>query len=141
MMACQLGVTADLALGRISGASPADDRDYVLVLFDISDQKKYRALTKVFQRYGTRVQKSVFEAHLRRADIKGLLEATRRIMGSERFFNPSDNVRIYRIAGNCRLTVFGGYEPTLLEENIFFCGRYLRAGFSLCCAQCSDRVR
>ncbi len=34
-------------LGKIRGSSPAEDRYYVVVLFDISNQKKYRRIIKI----------------------------------------------------------------------------------------------
>lgn len=107
-------------LGKLSGSSPSEDRYYVVVLFDISDAKKYRQLVKLLKRYGSRIQKSVFEGQLKPAQVKSLLASIEKLMLSERYYNLSDNIRMYKIAGNCDLTVFGSYEETLLEENMFF---------------------
>jgi CRISPR-associated protein Cas2 len=108
-----------VSLGKLSGPSPADDKFYVVVFFDISEAKKYRMLTKILKSYGTRIQKSVFEAQLKRSQIKELAVSIERLMSAEKHFNPVDNVRIYKISGNCDVTVFGTYEGTILEENIF----------------------
>jgi CRISPR-associated protein Cas2 len=110
---------ASLTLGKLSGASPADDRYYIIVFFDISDAKKYRALVKTLKNYGSRIQKSVFEAQLKKAQIKTLTASIEKLMASEKYFDPSDNVRIYKIAGSCDATVFGSCESTILEEIIF----------------------
>ncbi len=110
----------DVAVGKIAGSSPSENKYYVLVLFDISDSKKYRVLTRLLKKYGIRVQKSVFEAHLQQAQIKELVAAIDRIMLSERFYNPDDNIRVYRIASNCEVTVFGQYVSSVMEDNIFF---------------------
>jgi CRISPR-associated endonuclease Cas2 len=104
---------------RIRGASAAEDRYYVIVAFDISEPKKYRQLIKILGRYSQRIQKSIFEAWLRRTQISQMAEAIENLMGSERFFCESDNVCIYRIAGNCDATVFGEYSSVLMDENIF----------------------
>lgn len=109
----------EVAVGKISGSSPSESAYYVLILFDISDSKKYRILTRLLKRYGTRVQRSVFEAQLRQAQLKELISAIDSIMLSERFYNPDDNVRVYRIASNCEVTVFGRYESSLVEEDVF----------------------
>ena len=109
----------DVSLGRIAGASPSEHRYYVMVLFDISDPKKYRLLMKVLKRYGMRIQKSVFEAQLRLAQIRELSASLENLMASERFYNPDDNIRIYRISGACTATVLGSYSSELMEENIF----------------------
>ena len=110
---------SNISHGKSSGASPADDRYYVVVFFDISDSKKYRSLVKILKSYGSRIQKSVFEAQLKRSQIKELLESIEKLMSLEKSFNESDNVRIYKISGGCDVTVFGVYESNILEENIF----------------------
>ena len=109
----------EIAVGKTVGPSPAESRYYILILFDISDPKKYRTLLKVLKRYGSRVQKSVFEAQLKPLQIKEIIGAIERIMTLPRFYNPDDNIRIYKIASNCEMTVFGKYESNLIEENIF----------------------
>ena len=108
-----------IAVGKTTGASPAESAYYVLVLFDISDAKKYRKLIGILKRYGTRVQKSVFEAQIKMSQIKELAGAIEHLMLSARFYNVDDNVRIYKVAGNCEVTIFGRYESNLTEENIF----------------------
>lgn len=105
---------------KLRGASPSEDRYYFLVLYDISDPKKTRLLVKILRRYGIRVQKSVFEGHVRQTQMKEMTKEIKRLMASERYFDPDDNVRIYKIAGECELCVFGNYENQVPEENIFF---------------------
>ncbi|WP_303133520.1 CRISPR-associated endonuclease Cas2 [uncultured Olsenella sp.] len=108
------------APGKVRGTSPSEDTYYVLVLFDISEAKKYRFLVRALKKYGLRVQKSVFEAQITQSKLKRLLVQIERLMSSERFFNPDDNVRVYKIAGECELSVFGECVDTTFEENIFF---------------------
>lgn len=104
---------------KVKGTSPSEDRYYVLVLFDISDQKKYRVLVKILKSYGNRVQKSIFEAQIKKTQIRALKASVERLMSSERFYNPDDNIRVYEISGYCEMTVFGERNSTLIEENIF----------------------
>ena len=105
--------------GRTMGASPADHRYYVLILFDIADSKKYRLLMKTLKRYARRIQKSVFEANLKPAQIREMTSAIEGLMGSERYYDPNDNVRVYRVAGNCEATVFGVCNTVEVESDIF----------------------
>ncbi|OUO35070.1 CRISPR-associated endonuclease Cas2 [Olsenella sp. An290] len=109
----------ELNLGAIGGASPAETRYYFIALFDISDKKKYRILLKLLKRYGTRIQKSVFEGRATNTQLRELNCEIARLMDSDRFFNPDDRIRLYRIAGNCSVTVYGDYNGELLEENVF----------------------
>lgn len=108
------------SVGREAGASPSDHRYYVLIMFDISSAKKYRLLIRLLRRYGTRIQKSVFEAWLKMVQIKNLIFMLDKLMNSQRYYNPDDNIRLYKIAGNCDVTVFGSCIQPVTEQNIFF---------------------
>lgn len=92
---------------RYTGASPAENKFYTLVMFDISDKRKYSVLTRLLKRYSRRIQNSVYEAYLKPSDIRQLTEKIERLMGSERYFNPLDKVRIYRMSGSCSAIMFG----------------------------------
>lgn len=111
---------AQRKVGRIKGSSPSVDQYYVVMLFDISEPKKYRALVKILKSYGSRIQKSVFEAQLQNSQIKHLIFQVGQLMGSKRYFNEADRVRIYKIAGNCEVTVMGEDSEAAMEDDIFF---------------------
>lgn len=113
------GYVAELPIHRIEAASPSEHRYYVLVLFDITDTKKYGKLVKLIKRYCTRIQKSVFEAYLRQKQIAEFENQINRIMRSDRYYNPSDRVRLYKLSGKPSVTIFGEYDPIGIEENIF----------------------
>lgn len=93
--------------GKHEGPSPAENKFYTLIMFDISNRKKYVLLTKLLKRYGRRIQNSVYEAYLKSSDIKRLVEDIERLMGSERYFDPADRVRVYRFSGGCNAVLFG----------------------------------
>lgn len=118
MASSPLEVTT-LSLGKTGGASPAESRYYVLVLFDIANTKKYRLLMRILKRYATRIQKSVFEAQLKPRQIKDMTDAIRGLMASERYYDSDDNVRIYRIAAHCEVTVLGTCCTEQTDGDIF----------------------
>lgn len=118
MMSSLLKTTV-ISVGKVRGSSPSDSRFYVLILFDISESKKYRLLTRILKRYATRIQKSIYEASLKPRQIKEMTESIENIMSSERYFNSNDSVRIYRIAANCDVTIIGEYVETQVENDIF----------------------
>lgn len=109
-----------MSVGKTKGSSPSEDQYYLVMFFDISEPKKYRTLVKIMKSYGNRIQKSVFEAQLRSYQIKDLINKVKRVMESRRYYNESDNVRFYKIAGNCEVTVLGECDQPISEENIFF---------------------
>lgn len=110
---------SSLTIGRQGGGSPAEGRYYVLVLFDIASEKKYRLLMRILKRYATRIQKSVFDAYLKPCQIREMMDSIEGLMASEQYFNRDDNVRIYRIASNCTATVYGTCETVRRGEDIF----------------------
>lgn len=113
--------TAERRFDRCVGESPSENKFYTLIMFDISGRKKYSLLTKLLKRYSRRIQNSVYEAYLKPADIKRLTEGVERLMGSERYFDPGDRVRIYRMSGSCSAAMFGECEDNEedLQPNIF----------------------
>jgi CRISPR-associated endonuclease Cas2 len=110
------------AIGKLAGPSPAESKYYVLVMFDISDPKKHRVVTKTLRRYAMRIQNSVYEAYLHDLDIQHLTADMERIMDSEKYFNARDRLRIYRMSGVCREAIYGPCPDDTLDlgDNIFF---------------------
>lgn len=108
--------------GKTCGASPADDRFYVLVFYDISDAKKSRYLVRILKGYGTRVQKSVFEAQLRRVQIKELSSSIEKLMTAAKYYNPADTVQVLKISCGCEATVYGAgtHLHQVSEDDLFF---------------------
>lgn len=111
----------DMTLGRATGPSPAENRCYVMVMFDVSNVKKYTKITKLLRRYCSRIQNSVYEGYLKASDYRALLEGLERLMGSERFFDPGDKVRVYRLTGSCTAVTYGpcSKDKMLPCENLF----------------------
>lgn len=106
---------------RKEGASPAENKFYTLIMFDISNRKKYTLITKLLKRYSRRIQNSVYEAYLKPADMKELTEAIERLMGSDRYCNPADKVRVYKMSGSCSAALYGECtdDDSDLRQNIF----------------------
>lgn len=80
----------------------------VLIVYDITDNKRRNKLSKFLEGYGTRVQLSVFECFLSLKEMRDLyLKIKQRVKLDE------DNVRFYWITGETitnTLTI-GGEEP------------------------------
>lgn len=109
----------NVSLGKIKGASPSEDKFYVAVLFDISNAKKYRKVVKALKGYCNRIQYSTFEAYLKSEQIKSLTVKLKSIMEDSQYYNANDEIRIYKIAGNCELTAFGHNTADPPGQDIF----------------------
>jgi len=87
---------------------------YYVISYDISDDKKREMMANLLERYGKRVQKSVFECYI---DERVLLEIKKRaslIIDME-----TDSVRFYLLCRRCMEAIeFIGKTPSLDEGDI-----------------------
>jgi CRISPR-associated protein Cas2 len=69
---------------------------FVLLAYDIANDRRRSALVKVLEAYGDRVQESVFECSLTQATLRELLRQAEPILDRTR-----DSLRIYRLCVAC----------------------------------------
>lgn len=70
---------------------------YYIVCYDISSAKRRYRVSKLLQRYGKRVQRSVFELYVcKESDYKSLKKALKKLM------NKKDSIRVYHFPENAR---------------------------------------
>lgn len=77
------------------------DKVFVLIIYDISDNKKRIKLSKLLLGYGFRIQKSAFEATITKKKYKELVERLPAYTSSE------DSIRVYKIIGKGQVKSFG----------------------------------
>lgn len=82
---------------------------FVLVIYDIADNRKRVKLAKYLQGFGQRVQKSAFEMHLTRKVYDKMIKGISGYCGKE------DSIRVYRITGKGMVSAWG-YE-VVQEDN------------------------
>lgn len=82
---------------------PSDKKKlYILVIYDIVDNRRRVAFAKKMNGYGFRVQKSAFEAMITENLYRKLLVEIPHLID-----NTSDTVRVYKIRGNGEVNLFG----------------------------------
>ncbi|MDE0323240.1 MAG: CRISPR-associated endonuclease Cas2 [Candidatus Poribacteria bacterium] len=69
---------------------------FYVISYDIPDDKRRNQLAKVLKGFGTRVQYSVFEAHLSRTQYAELKRAVTHVINLS-----EDSVRYYVLCGAC----------------------------------------
>lgn len=82
------------------------DKILVLIIYDISDNKKRLKLAKFLQGYGKRVQKSAFEAVLPQRKYEKMMKQLPAFVSGE------DSIRVYRIMGKGQVTSFGSFKDS-----------------------------
>ncbi|MHC1595435.1 MAG: CRISPR-associated endonuclease Cas2 [Candidatus Syntropharchaeales archaeon] len=87
---------------------------YVLISYDISDDKKRTRVAGLLKDHGKRVQYSVFECHLDADRLNDL------VVGLDRFAEGDDSIRIYPICRSClkRAVILGRCES--FDEDTFY---------------------
>ena len=84
------------------------DRQFILIIYDIVDNKRRTKFAKLLEGYGKRVQKSAFEAMLSEKNYYKLID---------QIPNGEDSVRVYKITGKGKVKSWG-IEPVSEEEII-----------------------
>lgn len=83
----------------------------VLIIYDIIDNKRRLNMVKLLEAYGTRVQKSAFEALLTASKYSEMIKGIQRVAHNE------DNVRIYRLNSSNEVLLLGDTN-SIYEENV-----------------------
>ncbi len=73
---------------------------FVLVSYDIVDDRRRNRAAKALKAFGDRVQRSVFEMNLDRAEFDKMLKKLRPHIDEK-----EDSARIYRICEDCKSTI------------------------------------
>lgn len=89
-------------------------RQFVLIIYDIVDNKRRTKMAKFLEGYGKRVQKSAFEAMLSEKSYSKLVEEIPKYIDRS---SGDDSVRIYRITGKGKVQSWGA-SPVFEEEII-----------------------
>lgn len=92
--------------------SPENDKVFVLIIYDIIENKTRNKLAKMLLGYGFRIQKSAFEAVITKKKYRELLERLPAYTSSK------DSIRIYKIIGKGQVVSFGRQEKDEGEEII-----------------------
>jgi len=89
------------------GRAPRNRQQWVVVSYDIHDDKRRTKVMKTLAGYGERVQYSVFECELRPADLDRLKERLRDLIDERQ-----DDVRFYPLCESClrKTTMLGKAE-------------------------------
>lgn len=85
---------------------------YVLIIYDIVNNKRRMAFAKKMNGYGFRVQKSAFEALIQENLYRQLIDEIPRLIDEK-----TDTVRVYKIRGQGEVSLFG-QSPILEDEEV-----------------------
>ncbi len=73
-----------------------EEKTFVVVAYDIRDDRTRNRVCNTLKNYGSRIQRSVFECNLNRRQYEKMKEEVRRLLDIE-----EDLVRFYRLCKEC----------------------------------------
>ena len=87
---------------------------YVLIIYDIRENRQRIKLAKLMKSFGFRVQKSAFETHLTEGKYQKLISKLALFIQDKSF----DSIRVYKIRGAGAVTIFGKDDSEKVEDVI-----------------------
>ena len=112
-----MSAPASVRLESVPAAEALAGRHKVIICYDVTDDRRRARLCAYLTAFGSRVQKSVFEAVLTDSLISRLLE------GLERYIDPrEDDLRIYFLppSGWEKIKAWGPNKDRRPGEELFF---------------------
>lgn len=87
---------------------------FIVVCYDIADERRRNRVGKILEGFGQRVQRSVFECDLSPSHLEKLKKRLARVIASE------DSLRYYYLCGQClpRVEVVNG--PAVAKAQLYF---------------------
>lgn len=91
------------------------NRSFCLIAYDITDNQRRLKVSKILESYSNRVQESVFEGFLTRAELEKIFKRVEKIIEKQ-----EDSLRVYFICEECRkkMILIGNGEVTHPPELI-----------------------
>ena len=90
------------------------DKFLVVIIYDLSDNKRRNELAKLLKGFGQRVQRSYFEC------ILSTKQYNRLIRQIDRFAQSDDLIRVYRLSGRTQVKIWGERDCWDEEEDLIF---------------------
>ncbi len=85
----------------------------VLIIYDITNNKRRRELKKILEGYGRRVQRSSFECYINEKMLNQLIRKSQLYIDKE-----EDSLRVYKLAGVSEIFTYGYDVKMIMEECI-----------------------
>ena len=90
-----------------------DDRLFILIIYDITNNSKRVKFAKLLLGYGFRIQKSAFEAVLTKTKYEKLKQEIPEFVDKE-----EDSIRIYQIKAKTQVVAWGKEQQYNIEDII-----------------------
>ncbi len=90
----------------------SDTKYLIVIIYDVSDNKRRGKIAKLLSGYGRRVQKSAFECLLNKKKYAKLIDMLEKIIHEE------DLLRVYKVSGQADVKIWGDVSLTEFDDII-----------------------
>jgi CRISPR-associated protein Cas2 len=89
---------------------------FILISYDIPDNKRRTKIAKILEDYGDRVQYSVFECELTAKHLSKLSKELKAVLDEA-----EDSIRLYRLCSDCvkKVEAWGQAEPPAGDPDVY----------------------
>lgn len=89
---------------------------FVLIAYDIADDRRLKQVAKLMEAYGKRVQKSVFECVIDEDQLRILIHKAKHLMKRS-----EDKVQLYHLCDGCRHRISSASQVSFAIEEVYVC--------------------
>lgn len=90
--------------------------NFVLIAYDVSDDRRLKQVAKLMEAYGKRVQKSVFECIIDDNRLQGLIHKVKYLIKRS-----EDKFQVYYLCEACRHRIDPDSQVSFATEEIYIC--------------------
>ena len=89
---------------------------FILVAYDIADNRRLKQVAKLMEAYGERVQRSVFECLINEHQLQVLMHKVKYLMKRK-----EDKVQFYHLCEACEHRISSGSQVSFASEHLYIC--------------------
>ena len=89
---------------------------FLLVAYDIADDRRLKKVAKLMEGYGERVQRSVFECEINEHQFGILMHEVKLLMKRK-----EDKVQVYHVCQACEHRISSASQVSFAREEIYIC--------------------
>ena len=89
---------------------------FILVCYDIAEDRRLKKVAKLMEAYGQRVQKSVFECEIDEDQLSSLMHSVKLLMKHN-----EDKVQFYHLCDACEDRIRADSQPSFAKDQVYVC--------------------
>jgi CRISPR-associated protein Cas2 len=89
---------------------------FILIAYDIADDRRLKQVAKLMEAYGERVQRSVFECLINDHQLQVLMHKLKHLMKRN-----EDKVQFYHLCEACEDRTSSSSQASFVDEDVYVC--------------------